>query len=779
MVICMTSKLKIPDTARSAGRGIALFFAAILFFLISCLTSTATIKSTSVLLIFLTLAGVFLFYGRLRDRIQLPMAALGLVVLMDGLSNLYAVSGKFALYEFLKVLAAFCLALLMLAFTGEHNPGRQAASVLEGCTAIAGLASIDLLSTRWISTAVLDFLKTFTPDYSNLAAVEDGVRMTSIYMNPNVFAGCAGIGVLLSFGLAVSAKGGAERTLHLICLYANALSFVLAFSLGACLAILPGFLVLLALERPENRIRLFFLMLGTFLLTMLAAFPISLTSLSAWDGVQPIPLLCLAAGAAALCLLDCLCRRAAARLSGHYKAVLGLTAGILVAVILFVIAACLLTTSIALQPGAPLRRAAYLDPGKYTLAAKGGEGVQVLVESQNREETMMHTSTELYSGTLLDAAFTVPKGSAVVYFNFTADTETVLESVTYHSAADSGEIALGYRLLPAFAANRLQGLFANQNAIQRFVFFEDGLKLFRRSPLLGMGMGAFENGVKSVQSFPYVTKYVHNHYIQTLAETGIAGLCLFLGLLAISAVAVWKGRRKPLAPALGAALVFMALHGAVEVVFSAYPYLPMAFGVIAVINLTCGDCVTVPKIDAKRGVRSALLLGACGLLAAFGILLNCNRIAQKIANQAETLPELQRAIRLDRFEWADHMLAYVICAADTASDSTERQQADVYAERLAKLHSNTVPFYLAKYYLETGRSEQGLEMAEKYISYVSSDASLWQQTFDLLLRYETTDAAYRDGVRRIAERMDVWNAENMGEIAVDEEAQALIARARG
>ena len=142
--------------------------------------------------------------------------ALGLVVLMDGLSLLYAVSGKLALLEFLKVLAGFCLSLVLLAFAGGREPGRRAAAVLEGCCAVAGLVSVDLLSTRWISTPVLALLSRFTPDYTHLTAVEEGTRMTSLFMNPNVFAGIAGTGVLLSLGLAVSAEGRRARTAHLV-----------------------------------------------------------------------------------------------------------------------------------------------------------------------------------------------------------------------------------------------------------------------------------------------------------------------------------------------------------------------------------------------------------------------------------------------------------------------------------------------------------------------------------------------------------------------------------
>ena len=229
--------------------------------------------------------------------------------------------------------------------------------------------------------------------------------------------------------------------------------------------------------------------------------------------------------------------------------------------------------------------------------------------------------------------------------------------VSYAGAAGEGTVRLGYRLLPGFIANRLQGLRANQNAIQRLVFFEDGLKLFARSPVLGQGLGAFENGVRSVQSFEYDTKYAHNHYIQTLAETGLVGLALFLGLLGISARWIWRGRRQGLAPALGGALAFMAGHAMVEFTFSIYCYLPMAFGVFAAVTLCCGDAAQAPGWLEKRGVKNGIVLGICVLMAVFMVLLGCNITAQNMVAADAGLESLERAARLDPFEKADHMLS--------------------------------------------------------------------------------------------------------------------------
>ncbi len=779
----MSRKNKLP--AATAGpawlRTAGLALGVVLYFMAVCLSGAATVKRTAAFMMLLTLCCVFLFYTKIRDRIKPPLISLGLVVLMGGLSNLYAVSGKFALYETVKLVISFCLALLLLTFTGQEEPGRQAAVVLSGASAIAGLVSIDMLSTRLVSTPVLGILEQFTTDYTDLAAVEEGVRMTSIFLNPNVFAGCVGLGVLLSLGLAESAKKPAERACCLTLLFVNALSFVLAFSMGACMAIAAAFLTHLALESRERRGRLLLLMVETLAVTLLAAFPASLTGMSAWDGgMRPVPLLCTILGAAALCLLDRGGQKLAGKLRLHRRAVIGLTAGVLGLLAVFAVAAVCLTRGITLQPGEGLRRAAYPKPGEYTLTAEAEGEAAVTVESQNQAETMMHTSTTLYSGPLSQAAFSVPEDSLVVYFNFSAGETVRLDAVRFEGTGGSGSIPLDYTLLPGFIANRLQGLLANQNAIQRFVFFEDGLKIFLRSPLIGSGLGAFENGLKGVQSFYYVTRYAHNHYIQSMADTGVIGLMLFVGLLAVCFAAALRGRKAggPLVPALGAAVAFMALHAMVEVVFSAYSYLPLAFGVVAVICLSCPDAIPVPAWAGRSAVRGGVLLGFSVLLAVYGILLNCNMLAQGKAHQAQSLEELQEAAELDPFEWADHMLSYVLWVQNGEGDETARQQADAYAERLAQIDSNSLPLYLAEYYLKTGQTEKGFEMTEKYVDYVSSDTSAWQSAFDLLEECETDSEVYRVGVERVADMLDVWNRENMGEIVLKEGTQAFIARFR-
>lgn len=756
-----------------------------LSFLLICLASASTAKYIAVILLFPTIAILFVRISTLRGRMTLPFAAVTLWVLLSGISTFYAVSGKFALNEFLKLLIAYCFFLLILAFAKKGaDQGRIIASILEACAALGGLFSIDLLSTHLLSTPFLGFLGLFTPDYADLSGVEAGVRMTSIFLNPNGFAGFVGIGVLLSLGLANSAQSAGERRFHQICLFVSALAFVLAFSMGASGMICLAFFVLLLLERRERRTSLLILMVETLFLTLLAAIPASFTGLEPWSGIQPIPLLCAAAGALLLCVLDQFVgRRAAAALAGHGRAAAVLVCAVVAALGVFAALAVNVTGGAALEAGGSLRRADYPAPGSYTLEVESSGDLQVMVESQNQRDTMMHTSTVLYTGPASGAAFTVPEDSLVVYFNFRAQSETRLESAVYRGSAGEGSLKLNYKLLPSFIANRLQGLFANQNAIQRTVFFSDGLKLFLRNPVFGLGMGAFENGICSVQSFYYETKYAHNHYIQTLAETGAVGLVLFLAVLGLSAAAVLKSFRKkdasPLTASLGAALVFMAGHAAVEIVFSASYYLPMALGVFALISLCCGDALPLPS--SRESVRTWTAAAIAALLAVFSILLCLNLWARRLVNNLSSISsmsDLQSAATLDRFEWADYMLSYVLSyrynMENFKDDYAVQEQAERYARRLEKVDSNTIPIYLADYYFAVGRPEQAFAMIEKYVAYVSSNPAAWESAFQLLQSHDQNTPEFQEGTAHIYQMLLDWNEQNMGAVSLNEQTTAFL-----
>lgn len=113
---------------------------SVVFFFVVCLLSASTVKRAALTLTALTLALAVLRFFKLRSRVTLPLLALALYVIMNGISTLYATSGKFALYEFLKILCAFCLTLIVLAVAPGQGMERWIASILEGFAALTALS---------------------------------------------------------------------------------------------------------------------------------------------------------------------------------------------------------------------------------------------------------------------------------------------------------------------------------------------------------------------------------------------------------------------------------------------------------------------------------------------------------------------------------------------------------------------------------------------------------------------------------------------------------------
>lgn len=750
----------------------------LLFGLLLCFSSNDTIKGISLLA---ALAGVALLLLRgnaIRSRMTWLFLAVSVWVTVNGISTLYAVAPKFALYEFLRILLGYGFFLLVLALSRGTGAGlgRSAASVLSVGTAFLTFLSIDLISTRLFSGLFVRIMSLFGASYSGLSGIEPGIRMVGIFGNANIFAGCVGIGVLLSLGLAATAEDTASRRLPLCTLAINSLGFVLAFSMGASAMILLAFLAYLLLESPQRRVSSLVLMVETLLVTLLATFPVYLTSFQTWDGIQPLPLLCMIAAAAALCAADTLIgRKLSERLGALGRSSFLLLGIVLVLLVGFSVLALTLNGSSTLGAGETLRRGAYPAAGEYTLSVEADRRVDLTIESQTRQDTMMHTSTVLYSGAADGAAFTVPEDSIVVYFTFSAPDGAELSSARY-DGAESGTLKLGYPLLPGFIANRLQGLRANQNAIQRTVFFEDGMKIFRMSPIFGRGLGAFENGCFSVQSFYYETKYVHNHYIQALLDTGIVGLLAFLSVLVLSAWSVLASRRRedchPLTAALGAAVVFMAGHAAVEVVFSTPFYLPIAFGVFALICLCCSPALPVPplKETAKRWSLRACTL----LLAIYSVLLLGNLYANSLAKRP-TYDDLASAVRYDRFEWANYALSYVYSVYnEDYPPEALMAQAQEFLPRLEAVDSNTIPRYLAECYFLADQTEDAFRMLEKYTAYCSANPQTWERAFDLAITYFRNNDAFRSGLASLYRSMQDWNAANMGTLTLSDDTMETL-----
>lgn len=738
--------------------------------------------------------------------------------LLGGLSCFWAVSGRLAVRDFLRLLPGIFVYELVVLFSGRGTfRGFSGAAALSALSAVISFLSIDAVGTRWFSGAFQRLTGLFTNAYGSTTGLEVGTRITSLTEDPNVYAGIAGVGVLVGLSLALSARGRGERRFHLCCLALNALGFVLVFSVGAAGYIVPAFLLFLLFLKKEDRAAGAVLMVETLAVTMLG---VAAVYLAVFDGTKQfsvVPLAAMVLCCTALCVLEQFAApRAASAIAAHPKAALGAAAALAALLAVYAAVAMNVTGPASLAPGETLRRAAALPAGEYTLSVDGTATAQVRIVSQNEKDLIMHTETVLYSGAADGAAFSVPEDSKAVWFHFAIPEGGELTAAAY-SGADDGSLKLGYKLLPGFIANRLQGLWANENAVQRVQFWRDGLKLWRQHPVFGNGMAAMEAGLFSVEPFYYETKYAHNHFVQCLMDTGVAGLALFVGILASSAWLFWKGRRSkdpsPLLPALGAALVFMVLQATMQVDFSNRSFLIVAFGVFGLLNAAGTELAeperaqipvprameaprkgkkkaqpepeapAAPQPEEKKPVPGRLNRALHRAYPAFGALcalvLCCHFYTNwhATSGSGDLFARLDRAVVTDPLYKTDYLRTYMLYGMQS-KDAKVLASLDEHADRLAAQHMNSEPHYAIEYFFAVGETDKAVDALLDHLSFNRSRSAAWQYAFDLLFQYYDGTDEYQMLARRVADALDAWEAQAMEPVQLSDMNRTYLASLR-
>jgi len=686
---------------------------------------------------FTVLAAVCAVYLLLRRDLtplrSIPAILLLVYVIVSGLTNFWAISGKFFLTEYSEIFVAAVMFLaVMLTPNFDRNTVRRIMVVLVGVSTIYCVLSVEVAATG-VSRSILNAL--FPGMEGTGMGFETGTRLTGVLGNANILSSVVALGIIFSICLLCGEENPKSRAIYAGAAAVNAFVFLLLFSMGgtACFVLsVLVYLIFAGKNRGSALVRMLEVALPA-LVWVFVAFPFFNRS----GGVVVIPLVAMVGCVVTVVVLEkTLAPRLVPVLAQRGKLALGVLVGVTLVAVVYVVAGYNLSGPYTF--GGALERSAYPEGGQQTLSIQADGDVKVTIVSQNMSEVMMHTNTLIYKGDADGAVFTVPEDSEVCYFTFSAGDGVTLES----AQLSSGEsLRLKYTILPGFIANRLQGLWANQNAIQRTVFFQDGMEMFYNSPLVGNGVGSFETGATSVQDFFYETKYIHNHYIQVLLESGILGFIPFLGALLTMAWMLLK-RRKDEAwefgmeyPALWGALVMTAAHMAVEVSMSIIVFIWMAYVVFGLVVRCCQQLPkSAPAVQgAKRKERTVRLVCAA-LPVVFLVSLCCNIAAGSIARGRHSslddyLNDLALSARLDPYEYNDAKLSYVM----NAQTDGQIQRANEYAQELLAQQSNSIPLALLQYYLQTEQYDMVGDALEAATIYSASNPRTWNNMI-LVLR---------------------------------------------
>ena len=90
-------------------------------------------------------------------------------------------------------------------------------------------------------------------------------------------------------------------------------------------------------------------------------------------------------------------------------------------------------------------------------------------------------------------------------------------------------ITLSYAFVPDRLAYRIKTDFIlDLNNTLRFNYYKDGIKLWKKSPLVGLGGEGFKLCYQSVQEKSYISSEAHSAFIQTLVESGALGAVAYI-----------------------------------------------------------------------------------------------------------------------------------------------------------------------------------------------------------------------------------------------------------
>lgn len=761
-------------------------YSVLLFFAMT--VQTGTVSMLLCALAFLSLLGKKPL-SRFGQRLSVPVLGLLGFAIVYGAAAIYSPFGGNAQSEFYKFIAAFSLAVILLArFDRRHVPGLLwgGASV----SSVIALISLDMRCGQVLFGPFNSLMNALGTDYTSALPAYLTARVNGLYNDANVTACLFSLSLFMALYLLKSSACVWRRLAASLLAGVNAVSLLLTGSRGALLCFAASCLVWLAAERAE-RVGLFILLLETAVTMLAAAAPAS-TMVVRSD--ETAVLVCLLSGVVLFALDTLAGRRLAPVLSAHKKVVLAIVGVVAVICAAYGVAAMTVRGSYTFDSTGFVARQVDLPAGTYTLAAPMDENVRVTLLGQTAYEKMRDQYETLYDSSFGETEFTVPEGLVMTRWQLYALEGTTVESV---KLSDGQMFQLGYPLLPAFIADRLLMGMGNSFSL-RVEFDKDAWKIFCTAPLLGRGLGSTENVTRSVQSFQYESKYAHNHLLQTMADTGLVGtafaLLFVLGAAWLCLQAV-RREKDSLAAALLAAWVMMDLHSLMEINFSVrgfrcFAYVLLVLPVLLYAQpLMSGDTAKARKKSKTAGI---ILMAAYTLyLAVFGGLLESARVTDRKTEQFQTsdvyeyLDFLRGCVRGNVFDHDSYQRNYVATAVQM-DDWKYNGDMMKYVKQLRASGTYENDSALARYYY-LPRQEWGelFDCSLEGIHQVRSSPDGWNYQMDFY-REEVLPAMgadgmsmFVDGVLALGDALDAMNGEGRLEpVELNETNQAFLAQCR-
>lgn len=705
---------------------LALFFA----FVLVAVTITIGRVSNIAMLLFLLFSIRKSSIANLKEHFSLPVVGLACMILVYGVSGIYSPFGETAVLELFRGLCAFSIAgFVVLRFQKKHVPALLWGFVI--IVTIVSVLSLDAASSRVLFQPVADLADYCKVDMLSFDAVSSN-RLNGIFNNSNVLASLTALAMLIGLYQIQSGESRKSRFWAVLLLGVNAMTFFLSLSRGGILCFAVALLAYLLLTKKGQRVRLFMLMLFSAVVT------VALSMVVMPVMAQNTPLVDLSAvvcGPVIFLLDELFSRRIGDVLGRHGKALVISGAALAVLVVVYVVSAMTVTKPYTFHEDLFFTRAVSLEPGTYSFEADMDDGVSMRVIIKEKDKLILDGWETVYEGTAASGFFEIPANAGRVSVSFVGEQGCEVRSCEF---SDGTKVKLEYPLLPSGVANRLQDpLLVSTSFLLRVQYVVDAMKIWATSPLIGRGLSSTDNLYTSVQPFYYQSKFVHNHIVQYLVDTGIVGLCAFLMIvvgLAWLLLRKWKQDGDPLATMFLACLVMMNLHSLMEINFSVRAYAVSAYLLLAIMIVAFGEPLLLKSKEAVKRI-------AVGTAAAFWVLITVfvgicisYRTVLHLSEEYQTedyesfMATLERFITFDALDDDYYKVLYLAQGqgVDRYSNNV-RKYAMELRESGAFTNCDAVARY---YYLPQGRLEDVFACSLEGIRQKAADAVSWNTELD-------------------------------------------------
>ncbi len=695
-------------------------------------SSTAMLEAKQFSLMFFLFAFAYLIVMRKKASFNRPIPfVVASYVIFLGISTLYANAGKFAINEYIKVIVGFSIYIFIYYASKKKDTIRLILGTITTYTVLSCLMAIEGATLAMIAPAIEEMI--FGIDIPDFSTWLSG-RLYGPFGNPNVFVSALGVSLFLSLYLYLTEENKKYKYIQGIYLVIMATSLLLAFSLGGTFSLALSVIGFLLFTKDKERIKGIVCILFVLLIAFLGLFLIT----PLLDNSSAIAFIVLAVLSAAFIFAEKFWgEKLTETLYQNAKKVWLAFVVLVVLGVAVIIAVFTLESSLTLDTDRWYYRSLYPEHGENrveVITTQSTSDSKISVFTKDMSQIMTGDRTSIYKGDLNAGKnsfeLIIPEGTEETLIAIYTEGQAEIESAVFYGATETVPIALNYTLLPENIENRLQGLRTNDSFLIRNEYIKDGFSLFMQSPIIGHGLGGFENAIQSVQRYGYETKYAHNHFMQMLVDTGIIGFSIYAALLIVSIYALIKLRGKEdLSPYLFGALLMIIFHGSSEFSMSRVDFLPYAFAVFALISALHYSDTAFIKGRAKNFVTPIVLLS----MSVFSVLLLGNIVASSsVSAGGAHIDIIHENISIDVYDTNDYMLAYVMYSS-SSSDPEVLEDAEKYLERLEKAKSNSVHSQLATYYIAQNNPEKAFERLISHIDYSPYNETFWNNAIEIYL----------------------------------------------